>query len=478
MSHARSLHSCGWLLGLLVFVSGLAEAVDCTGDPATTPTPTPFQFNNLASGCGFTKSGGTGPVGPYSSIGEAQAAVIASSFLGTPGTGTASTVTYCGVQNGGDTYDLRFLTSGGSPKHFPIRRGVGTNTCDVPDPEPELPCADMQGQKALGGATGVAHDYVPPETRCVGGCETYRKDQKNTGGDRKWFRMKDSPTTASVQAYYEFTGMECDGNEADSVPAEDVVQEDQGERCVGQFCQSVNTGENCGYFNDKYTCVDSIQPDKCQRNGDGSASCAAGAPTPPKPDNGTPGVPAPPNNSVEACTGSNSCQEINYYNTVTVTGSSRPMPTGSNPDGSGVVDGSGPVEEETPSGSASGGAGCDAAPVCDGDPIGCATLAQAWRARCVDAPSPTDLENTFGPATGEDGEFVGSETREIGDLLDSSTGWMGAGACIQDYSLDLGGMLPTVEIPFSEWCWLLEIIGIFTMLAAYVSGARIIIGGI
>jgi hypothetical protein len=83
----------------------------------------------------------------------------------------------------------------------------------------------------------------------------------------------------------------------------------------------------------------------------------------------------------------------------------------------------------------------------------------------------------FGATGDEEGDLVPQAGEFDATEAWSSSGWMGAGTCLADYSLVLGGMLPTVEIPFSEWCWLLEVIGVFVMIASWMSAARIVIGG-
>lgn len=322
------------------------------------------------------------------------------------------------------------------------------------------------GAKTLAVASDKPDNYSPPETICsAGNCELILIPSKyqrlGPSGDREYLFM------------YQGTGLDCE------VPTSSITPSPTDtETCVGDWCRSPGTGENCGYFNNSYVCLDKTQPDRCWKNADGSMLCAEAAPMPPKPDSGTAGEPAVPTQTIEACTGENSCQTIQYFNSTAVSNSSRPVPDGAGPSGSGAIDGEGAVtDEEAAQGSASGGLGCDAAPSCDGDPISCAILAQQWRTRCVESPSDSALESELGPVEGEDGELFGSASFEAATSFDSA-GWMGAATCLADYSLNLGSLLGTVEIPFSEWCWLLEVIGVFVMIAAYVSAARILIGGI
>jgi hypothetical protein len=247
--------------------------------------------------------------------------------------------------------------------------------------------------------------------------------------------------------------------------------------------------QNCGYYNDEYTCLPKETADNCIETASGKRFCAPGAPTPPVPDNGTPGVKATPDDRIEsrqsdatapgAGDGTTITTNVTtVYNSTTVAASARGSTTsGASPGTGGKEVEYGDSPEDSDGASASGGAACDAAPVCDGDPVACAILAQQWRARCVDLPSSTELEAALGPIDDGDGKIFGSASFTAPESF-SASGWLGSGTCLADYTLDMGSLLGSVSIPFSEWCWLLEVIGVFVMIAAYVSAARIMIGGL
>jgi hypothetical protein len=199
---------------------------------------------------------------------------------------------------------------------------------------PEADCEPLMNQRQLGSYTGGA-EYSPPADICVEGCAAFKRDVQTTSGPTRYWRVKDSPTQWTYLVSYQFTGLQCD--QQPDVPSNQMT--DTGEKCIGDFCRGVQTGENCGFLNDKWTCVSQVSPDRCFKNADGSMLCAEAAPTPPKPDNGTPGVPATPDATVEACTGANSCQQINQYTSTTVSGSSRPVPDGGDTGGSGPIGG-------------------------------------------------------------------------------------------------------------------------------------------
>lgn len=126
---------------------------------------------------------------------------------------------------------------------------------------------------------------------------------------------------------YAVTSSNCDDGEPDEElppPGESCAQGAEAE-----FCQSDDgaSGPNCGFLNGNFVCLDQTDDDGCQVFGDGSRVCGPRAPTPPVPDNGTPGQPAPPDDVITA--GDNI---YNYYSSNTVNNSARdPGSSGDNP---------------------------------------------------------------------------------------------------------------------------------------------------
>lgn len=78
---------------------------------------------------------------------------------------------------------------------------------------------------------------------------------------------------------------------------------DNNEQCAtttgGQTFCAPHDKENCGWYNDKYTCVNSIPPAGCIKNEAGKLFCDPAASTPPVPNTGTPGVKATPEDVIE-----------------------------------------------------------------------------------------------------------------------------------------------------------------------------------
>lgn len=119
---------------------------------------------------------------------------------------------------------------------------------------------------------------------------------------------------------------------------EEDLNKGEGEACVGDFCTSEPGDKSCGFYNDNYVCLDRTPKDGCQALADGSRICAQQAPTPPVPDNGTPGVPAGPDDELQTQQG-DTVTNYHYYSAGTVGGSARDPGPGPNP--AAPVDGEG-----------------------------------------------------------------------------------------------------------------------------------------
>jgi hypothetical protein len=136
--------------------------------------------------------------------------------------------------------------------------------------------------------------------------------------------------------------------------------------------------------------------------------------------------------------------------------------------------------EEGEEGSASGGANCNAPPVCSGDPVNCAVLDQQWRARC--GTTKGDANGDGQPDWTELGEGEGSEGVEPGDGSEKAKSW-GLESLLDkvDDSGFIGNScpsLPTIELGplgsydpnFASWCDFLALIGnVFVFIASCVS---------
>lgn len=304
--------------------------------------------------------------------------------------------------------------------HAPIAYGTNTLTTAGSQYMDNCPavadCLATQGQEHGVISVNQPHATPPPEYICGDGCEHYRVDLNNlnmwtTEDQRPYSAVDNGDGTEDRIVYYRRSGVSCQAGQPTPNPS-DVYAPEDGEVCVGPWCTSQNAQKGCGFFNGQYVCPPSTEPDRCFRMADGSTLCAEGAPTPPRPDSGTAGVPATPDEVMEQCTGPNSCNTYNYYNPTTTSGSNRPVPDGTGTGGEGLVDGDGAVldgegDDPTADDSASGGLACDAPPTCDGDPIACAQLQQQWRIRCVEAPTDAEALSAIGATDAEKGIGAG-----------------------------------------------------------------------
>lgn len=133
------------------------------------------------------------------------------------------------------------------------------------------------------------------------------------------------------------------------------------------------------------------------------------------------------------------------------------------PDGEGEGEGDGEGED----GSVSGGSGCDAPPVCAGDPVMCGVVDQSWRNRCGEQqgdangdgrPDWTELGEGEGPEGMEpNGDEVAQEWDFPGlDMLDD--GGFLSNTCPEFPTMNLGP-LGSYNLDFPWWCDLLASLG-------------------
>lgn len=267
-----------------------------------------------------------------------------------------------------------------------------------------------------------------------------------------------------------------------SAPSVSAADLSESERCVavgdGSYCVSPKAGDgSCGYLNSTFVCLQKVKADECKPLGDGGAVCGASAGTPPAPDNGTRGQAAAPTGSIEHQASATSSNTYNYYNSTTVSGSSVAVGDGSNPvDTGGSPGGNGEGLPEG-GGSASGGIGCDAAPQCEGDPIACNALYQAWRARC-----PGSQDGDLAAALGEPADLSGSSSEvDLSEALDDSRfGGTTAGACPAPPTITLPAPL-NFSFTFDVITWLCLFAGqisTIVLAVAYMTAARIVGGAL
>lgn len=238
---------------------------------------------------------------------------------------------------------------------------------------------------------------------------------------------------------------------------------------IGLVCAE-DSPSKCASVNGDQVCPPQVPDDGCVEFASGAVACDSDSTSPPAPDNGTPGVPPAPDVQVTV-----NNITTNYYGGGTVAGSSAPPETSPPVEGGGPIGGDDDVGEGE--GSVTGGLSCTAAPVCEGDALTCAVIAQQWRTRCVESPTDPELLAAFGETVGESEDLIPIVGElELPSAL-NAVGWIG-NDCPSDISIVLGGDLPTVSIPVSMWCEWLGIFGVMVMVGAYIGGIKIILGGI
>ncbi len=262
------------------------------------------------------------------------------------------------------------------------------------------------------------------------------------------------------------------------VPAQRCTTVGEAEYCSPTGGEQGNDAQ-CGFLNDVWICLPATPAQGCQARTGGGVLCDPAAGAPPAPDNGTPGTEATPDGQVIASpANSGDTTTYNYYDNDTVNNSSGGVvtghtPTGNDQDGDGFTDGD---EEEGATGSASGGGTCDAAPVCEGDPIACAQLQQEWMARCPTAQTEAEAISGAG-LEGFQGGFEGAggtEEVELPSSLDDS-GWWSVSGCPAATSINIKGQ----SMNFDLWqggCAMASNFAPLVMGIAYLLGAFMLIG--
>lgn len=292
------------------------------------------------------------------------------------------------------------------------RQGVSTYSEDCGD-DPE--CGDTAGDRIFakwppgGGAL------------CVDGCGFVR--------DGVGVQLGANP----VMGHMSGTGQTC--AVGDVAPETGDVEEPAAEYCrtVGgvELCTgSTGTGQ-CGYLNDEWVCLSNVPQVNCWTTPDGGRLCGEYAPTPPVPDTGTSGQPAPPDLQLTTETQDGQSQTVNYYSSSTVNNSSRDPGDGLGTQPTG----------QWPSGGTGEGTG-------EGDGDG-------W-------------DDDF-----DTGDLPGLPFEE----LDPGDGWssgLGSGSCPADRSFSYGGQ--TMAFSFADACWFAGVIRYLVLAFATLTAGGILVG--
>lgn len=401
----------------------------------------------------------TGPV-------QANIVALGVACFGAPASGNGSWTGTAGTALVSGQCRVGITRQGTSNVTFPMS---GQYEVGVPCPEPEE-CSGLASEGV--GDTFTTSTFPGASGYCnpVSNCKMSVSSSVDAGG-QSLFLVK-------------HTDEDCDSGAPEPEDLND------GETCVttsagNEFCLA-KAGTNCGYFNDSFVCLPRVDGDECSVFGDGGRICGSAAPSPPVPDNGTPGQPAAPADQIESTQGATT-NTYNYFNATQVAASSRdPGSSGDNPYGDDDDDGDCEGEEcGEDEGSVTGGLTCDSEPVCEGDALQCAIIAQEWRTRCVEAIDTADVESMFADNGDIDGDGVSeganeslpgseSEPTDVSEMFDGA-GWLSARSCPATYSVDLGAF-GNIGYSLADACWFFQAIGsLVLVLGAYFS-ARIVVG--
>lgn len=263
-----------------------------------------------------------------------------------------------------------------------IRITIGRiNSPQDPPPPPdenEQRCKDTKDQSvnlSWFGNTGAVGG-------CYQGCEYQPGLQGSQTTVLKVAASGPDLEASSSAATFEGTGKTC-GNSSPSAPpsvetADGLSREagianpeampggEPGEqaKCVRvgatKVCAS-ETKKNCGSINGQYMCLGEATAPKpsnpCLTKEDGSSVCLKGTPTPPAPDNGTPGQKANPDAELTLTTPSGGTMTIVHFNQPTTSGSSTNGQGGSTGGGTGGSAGGGQTGGGDTGGNGSGSGG-------------------------------------------------------------------------------------------------------------------------
>lgn len=119
-------------------------------------------------------------------------------------------------------------------------------------------------------------------------------------------------------------------------------------------------------------------------------------------------------------------------------------------------------------------AACETPPTCSGDPVQCAQLQQQWQTMCqlkidqftAEDPLVVEGQDSFNAPM----DAVSSQTIALPASFDQ-TGFLN-GSCMADEQISVLGT--TINLPFSDMCWVFESLGMVMIAVAGLISARIV----
>lgn len=353
------------------------------------------------------------------------------------------------------------------------------------------------GNKEITGSTAYSPSYQqvecdePPE--CDGSIDGREFQYQYTYGFSPPSAMCDADTNCKYQrtgsvdiclgdrcaASYLGTGETCSSESPPDDPLDELGAED-GDTCIqgsggDEFCSpNWPNKNNCGFLNDEWICLSAVEDDGCAALPSGGRVCGSEAPVPPVPDNGTAGVPAEPDLQITV----NEVDTYNYYNSSTVSNSSRPAGTDNPYDGDDDGDGAGKLKKGDGDGSIGEGLMCDPETDsgCNPDGDGAPDITAGWQCWAEGEGVFDAVAGCFATATQGMWNTLSDQSALIGVIDESIDAWPSGGGSCPSAVVELAGEnFDFWEVP----CMFLEdvenVLSVLFMLLWSFIGLRILL---
>lgn len=386
-----------------------------------------------------------------------------------------------------------------------------TGECTAPEEDPCLPTTGnkISHRHKLGEIILGTIPYTPPPPSVCSGSCVYSDPEL----DGKPYRfVSNSPTGAWANYSYFGDGKTCESGETEvDAPSENKPVADKENKCTNKVCLTVDDAGNCQTYT--YSCTatetytDPGNMDCDFGEVDGKAQCVPNSPAPKltetevktdvkettNPD-GSKETETTTTTNKTICSGVDSCKTTtttnvsnNKTNADGTDGGSSSTCTGSDckaGDGKSQED---EQEEEESESRVTGGNNCDAPPVCTGDAIQCAILAQTHKQRCADQEFQEVDGEKLAAEVGAG--FEGSEFKPFGEgergnfdltgMIDTSSTIGGSCPVLPPITFTIQGVTKSVDFGtvMAELCkyasWFSYLMVAFAMRRA----AEIVAGG-
>ena len=380
--------------------------------------------------------------------------------------------------------------------------------------EEEDPCLPTTGNKIthrhkLGEIILGTIPYTPPPPSVCSGSCAYSDPEL----DGKPYRfVSNSPTGAWANYSYFGDGKTCESGETEvDAPSENKPVADKENKCTNKVCLTVDEAGNCQTYT--YSCTatetytDPGNMDCDFGEVDGKAVCVPNSPAPKLTETEvktdvkeTTNLDGSKETETTTTTNKTICSGVDSCKTTTTTNVSNNKTNADGTDGGSsstctgsdckAVDGKSQEdeqEEEESESRVTGGNNCDAPPVCTGDAIQCAILAQTHKQRCADQEFQEVDADKLAAEVGAG--FEGSEFKPFGEgergnfdltgMIDTSSTIGGSCPVLPPITFTIKGVTKSVDFGtvMAELCkyasWFSYLMVAFAMRRA----AEIVAGG-